>query len=428
MEERFLDVTDLAAVRARGLQAVPASAAWDRPSDPEPLRHRIHGYPAKFPAFLTSNALAYARREGLEVQRLGDIFCGCGTVAFEARREGLSFWGCDINPVATLIARTKSARVDPVAFAPLARQCVSRARRYTYGVQLSATASARLAKWFTPNTYVDLARLLRAIDALTADDTWRNDALRCAFSAILKSCSRWKVRAIKPTLDPSKPERDVFATFLEQCDLMARAFAQSSDLPGDAPAIHRADVLSIDAPAVPLDLIVTSPPYVTSYEYADLHQLSALWLGYADDHRTLRARSIGSAQHDLDFRRTYRELNEVGVRTVFALFNEDRVAARAVAQFFLDMQKVAERCREFLRPGGAAVFVIGNTRYGNVGIDNASHLTEALLSAGFSRVRATRRRISNKAATPYRDPGGRFTRTRTSRPVYAEEYVLIAHA
>ena len=27
-----------------------------------------------------------------------------------------------------------------------------------------------------------------------------------------------------------------------------------------------------------VDLIVTSPPYVTSYEYADLHQLSSLWL------------------------------------------------------------------------------------------------------------------------------------------------------
>ena len=28
-----------------------------------------------------------------------------------------------------------------------------------------------------------------------------------------------------------------------------------------------------------IDLIITSPPYVTSYEYADLHQLSLLWFG-----------------------------------------------------------------------------------------------------------------------------------------------------
>lgn len=42
------------------------------------------------------------------------------------------------------------------------------------------------------------------------------------------------------------------------------------------------------------DLIITSPPYVTSYEYADLHQLSSLWLGYTEDYRDLRKGSIGS--------------------------------------------------------------------------------------------------------------------------------------
>ena len=38
-----------------------------------------------------------------------------------------------------------------------------------------------------------------------------------------------------------------------------------------------------DARAVPcqndsVNLVLTSPPYVTSYEYADLHQLALLWL------------------------------------------------------------------------------------------------------------------------------------------------------
>ena len=33
---------------------------------------------------------------------------------------------------------------------------------------------------------------------------------------------------------------------------------------------------NVEPPIV--DMIITSPPYVTSYEYADLHQLSSLWL------------------------------------------------------------------------------------------------------------------------------------------------------
>ena len=45
-------------------------------------------------------------------------------------------------------------------------------------------------------------------------------------------------------------------------------------------------------------LIVTSPPYVTSYEYADLHQLTAIWLGYADSLSEFRSKFIGSIQKD----------------------------------------------------------------------------------------------------------------------------------
>ena len=81
---------------------------WNKSSEPELKVHRIHAYPAKFPAFIATKAFQFAEEEGVRVRTVGDGFCGCGTVAFEARRGGIDFWGCDINPVATLIARTKS--------------------------------------------------------------------------------------------------------------------------------------------------------------------------------------------------------------------------------------------------------------------------------------------------------------------------------
>ncbi|ANB18798.1 DNA methylase N-4/N-6 domain-containing protein [Dokdonella koreensis DS-123] len=251
----------------------------------------------------------------------------------------------------------------------------------------------------------------------------------CAFSAILKSCSRWQQRAIKPALDPDKMPQDVRKAFLEQVELMAQAFDEAGDAaaPGPMPDIWHANVLTVTAPAQPVDLIVTSPPYVTSYEYADLHQLSSLWLGYAQDYRELRIGSIGSSQHALNFRRGHAALNHIGRQIVFTLYSQDSAAAEAVANYFLDMQRVAERCLEFLSTKGMAMFVIGNTYYRGVEIDNAAHLTEALLQAGFRSVRAARRRISNKCATPYRDGVGRYTRSRTPRPLYAEEFVLIAH-
>src|SRR3546814_9151275 len=68
---------------------------------------------------------------------------------------------------------------------------------------------------------------------------------------------------------------------------MAQAFDEAGAASGPPPDIRYANVLPVARPRQSLDLIVTIPPYDTSYEYADLHQLSSLWLGYAQHHRGL---------------------------------------------------------------------------------------------------------------------------------------------
>lgn len=427
MDERFLTIRSAREASRRRVIDAPASAAWDLPDLAEPKIHRIHGYPAKFPAFLTTRALEYARRQGLRPQRVADVFCGCGTVAFEARRAGLDFWGCDVNPVATLIARTKSGRFSSSRIRQYCEDILAAMPQSDGDPGLSDTAVARLNAWFAPQQFANLARLRNAIQtAVPAKSAYRS-VLLCAFSAILKGCSQWRQRAIKPAFDRFKLPDNVAEAFRTRCATIADAFNEPHAGKATQVEIHLADILTVKPPCDLIDLIVTSPPYVTSYEYADLHQLSSLWLGYADDYRDLRKGSIGSSKHDLNFNRSFNQLNRVANQVVFSLFNEDRQAARAVANYYLDMQAVARRCYEFLSPQGAAVFVIGNTKYCGVEIDNASHLAESLFDAGFQRVRVTRRQISNKAATPFRTESGRFSRDATSNQIYSHEFILIAH-
>lgn len=427
MDEQFLDMVSAEDVSRLRVVNAPASSSWDFPAIPEPRIHRIHSYPAKFPAFLTSKALSYAGKAGLETKSIADIFCGCGTVAYEARKAGVDFWGCDVNPVATLIAKTKSGKYNPARVQRYAGLILQNFSSESINVDLAEIAIVRLREWFEPDQFNDLARLLNSIKKTVPARSRYREVFLCAFSAILKRCSQWRQRSIKPSLDRSKKPASVKRAFESQCSFMVDAFKQSGLELGTKQEIKLADVLAVNEPKVPIDLIVTSPPYVTSYEYADLHQLSSLWLGFASDHRDLRIGSIGSAQHNLNLGRKVNQLNLVGTQVVFALYNEDRRAARAVANYYLDMQDVAVRCRQFISDKGIAVFVIGNTRYRGVEIDNASHLTEALLHAGFGKVRITRRQISNKAATPFRSNLGRFSRTETSTQIYAHEYVLIAH-
>ncbi|WP_421416815.1 hypothetical protein [Agrobacterium tumefaciens] len=421
----MLEVADAETVAQQRLFHAPASGAWDVPDEVEAKIHRIHPYPAKFPAFITTKALSFAREAGLDVRRVADVFCGCGTVAQEASQLGLEFWGCDINPVATLIASVKGSRHDPAEVRHGLMRVLELLPAALDTRPFSPAAVERLSYWYNADQLSDLIRLLNAIEEVAPEGEKLRPVLHCAFSAILKSTSQWRQRSTKPAFDEHKRPGNVKRAFQRQCEFMASAWEELVRSSDATPQIRCESVLTTAGPEEAVDLIITSPPYVTSYEYADLHQLSALWLGYADDYRSLRKGSVGSSHHKRDFRQEFSRLNRIGFQTVFSLYNHDEPAARAVANYFLDMQMVARRCVEFLRPGGMAVFVIGDTEYRGVPIDNAAHLAESLFDAGFETVKAARRRISNKRHTPFRKGDGRFSGREDIKKTYAEELILI---
>ncbi len=89
------------------------------------------------------------------------------------------------------------------------------------------------------------------------------------------------------------------------------------------------------------------------------------------------------------------------------------------------MQSFAQKTYKMLNNRVMALFVIGNTEYKGVRIDNAKHLAKSLKDAGFSEVLATKRKISKKILTPYRDKKGMFTTNASGRKVYSEEFILI---
>ena len=421
----YIEVADTRAVSLSRWTGVPQSSFWSRGCDRESRRHRIHAYPAKFPSFIASKAFAVAKQKGTRVRRVADVFCGCGTVAYEARREGYDFWGCDINPVATLIARTKGGQFKISILNCYFAAILAAFDAGCDSIVLDEVASTRISYWYDDDRKSDLARLLFAIRETVSAKSKYRDFFACGFSNILKSTSRCLTKSIKPQIDPHKTPAPVRAAYIAQIKNMLKAFSGPECFDDSPSKIITGNVLDGELPNN-IDLIITSPPYVTSYEYADLHQLSSLWLGFATDYRTLREGSIGSSQHSLDFNREIKRLNSTGGRVVFSLFDKDRSIARAVANYYLDMQHVAKRCKRMLGKDGLALFVIGDTEYKGVKVENALHLTEALLTAGFSRVKVTKRAVSGKILTPYRTVQGRFTRSSDGRSVYSEEFVLIA--
>ena len=188
-----------------------------------------------------------------------------------------------------------------------------------------------------------------------------------------------------------------------------------------------ANILEIKIEKPQVELLITSPPYATSYEYADLHQLSLLWLGYGRDYRTFRKGSIGSvSNYDTNCANDVMTLPETARDIVLQLYACDKGKAKSVAKYFRHLGIMALQCYRLIKEGGMGAFVIGNTQYHGINVLNDVVMRDALQAAGFERIDHIQRKISQKLCTPNRNAKGQFSREPSDLTIYQYESVLFA--
>ncbi len=401
---------------------------WNNPLTKELGMHKIHLYPAKFPSFLISKSLEYADKNNIKINTIGDIFCGCGTTALEAKRNQKNFWGCDINPVATLIAKVKSEKYDCSELETHYNKIIERYEKLNYKTPKKILEKERIVYWFKLSQIDNLYKLLRIIKKEVPNGIYQ-DFFLVAFSNILKGASRWLTKSIKPTIDKNKEIRDVKKLFDKQFALMLKAVKETNGIVKSTTTttttIVNKNFLEVPVDKPFLDMLMTSPPYVTSYEYADLHQLSTLWLGFANDFRSLRKGTIGSVYHKSIKDEDIQKLNEVGLNIYEQLVKAKKSKAKSAAKYFIDMKNTVDKTYLMIKPGGLAIFVIGNTKHKGVYIDNAKFMIKCMTDKGFTNIDVYKRRISSKMLASYRDKTGKFSSDKRHREVYSYEFIVI---
>jgi methylase of polypeptide subunit release factors len=400
--------------------------SWNDYSKKELKMHQIHVYPAKFPSFIVTRAIKYVERKKTDLKIIGDVFCGCGTTALEAKLNGKDFWGCDINPVATLIAKTKSNKFKTSILRKYFEIVINK-YRFSAVVPNDIANNERINYWFEKQRIGELYGLLKSINENVAKGKYR-DFFLVAFSNILKSTSLWLTKSIKPQKDNTKITKDVLPAFRRQFQQMLKATEEiNAQISRDVKcSIHNKNLLKITTKAPFLDLLISSPPYVTSYEYADLHQLSTLWLGFTKDYRLLRNGTIGSVYHADLHQNDKENLNSVGKNIYEKLLKTRTKNKKSILKYFLDMEATIKKCQTLVKDDGYVAFVIGNTKYKGVYIDNAQYLAQCLIDNNFTDIEVKKRKITSKILTPYRDKKGKFSTNKKHRKVYSHEYILIA--
>jgi DNA modification methylase len=397
--------------------------------------HGYHRYPAKFIPQLVARLLSDFSAEG---DLFVDPFMGSGTTLVEAKLNRRPSVGVDINPVAFLVAKAKVTPIEPTRLenaVALLKSVLngeqSSLLRLSPSVPRRSPSSSRLDYWFPPETKRELVRLHQTIESLPDEDL--RTFFRCAFSHILKPCSWWLNRSIKPVRDLTKRLPSPIATFFRhvhfmvsgnQCFWNLLRARKATDVPAEP---YCADARQLPLPDASAQLIVTSPPYVTSYEYADMHQLTALWYGdewgVASD-KEFRRRFIGTAACN---GKPVNMGSQIAQHIVEALQERHPKKAQEVAVYFTEMRECFLEIWRVLKRGGYACIVIGNTRLCGVEILNAQVFVEQMLALGFELHRVILREIPSKILPRTRDQKtGKFTKATSADFIaYPHEFILI---
>ncbi len=451
--------------------------------------HGYHRYPAKFIPQLTRKLIdLYSQRGDL----IADQFLGSGTTGVEALRAGRRFFGSDISPVAVLISQAKCLPILPSELDAAWKLLNSQmngvpivTKRHLTDVEISAieaidiahaapTSDERFKYWFPEAHKNALEQILNAITDV------ENPAVRtfflCAFSNTLRGCSIWLSGSTKAQKDLKKILADPADAFRWQAGGMLwrnKLYWQELEKaeldPPNAASRHALAVA--DARCLPLadasvDLLLTSPPYSTCYEYAELHQLTRLWFerhdlisvenstqhvyigskGVSGRNRasilaaniTIPLSAVAAGTTSTPAIMPNPSTGSTKANTAIAMLSmkangptskKETVSreVRALRYYFEDMLKAITEAARVVAPGKCMVLVIGDTKKRGITIPTSDALTEMACKAGFDLERKIVREIPVRILTTTRDQTtGRFSSTAASdAKAYPEEDILI---
>jgi hypothetical protein len=364
---------------------------------------------------------------------------GCGTTVVTALSRGLKASGTDINKVAYLITKVKATPIQPKYLEKAVKRFLLKLEPLKYHNTLFKESVEppipnrhieRINYWFIDDSKIKLEKILRIINR--EEDERIRDFLLIAFSHILKNCSIWMQGSTKPTRDFSKTPANPFEAIKRHLKRMLRG---NEDFWKVVPEFMREDInayLNIkigDAKNQPVpdqsvDLIVSSSPYVTSYEYADLHQLSTIWLDLANDLTEYKKGFIGTSYKKYENKKLRSNL---AMDIVNKMFEKSPKKAKETEAFFIDMEEVFDESFRILKHGGRCCYVIGNTRLKGVDILNAEVFAESLQYSSFTLDRIIKREIPLKILPQKRDEKtGRFANNHDANSeAYPTEYIVI---
>ena len=373
--------------------------------------HRWFTYPAGYSYKLVDAKIAqYSLTGGSTV---ADPFLGTGTTSIAAKMAGVNSVGIEAHSFVHWVAQTKMfLNHDLADLSASVRAAIERADELTGRSEWSDVWPPLVYKCFTEDNLMRLAALRQAISESDVEPHIR-DFMKLALTSTLRVVTT--AGAGWPYIAPSKyhakkVERHAVVEFEARCDLMLSDLQQiqSIGVPYSSHEVILGDARKFASYAEPetIDLIVTSPPYLNNYDYADRTRLETYFWGYheswADITREVRDHLVMAATTQVRMssmsdviqlpgirkvdERLHAELIEITgrLREMRSVKSGRKTYDYMVAGYFEDMLQVLIGARDVLKPGGHFALVLGDSAPYGVHVPTEEIVGRLALAVGFA--------------------------------------------
>ena len=325
----------------------------------------LHPYPARFIEELPRQLIAsLGCPDGTVVL---DPFCGSGTTLVEAQRAGFESVGVDLNPIACLISRVKTGKLED-CFLERAKQIAEIAEERYLNNYVDIPEIPNLDHWFKTDVQKALSAIMSEISAADINEATKS-AMLFSLSSIIVRVSNQESDTRYAAVEKRVVAQDVFKSFYAACKKLAIAKQEITfDTAAEVIESNILDV-SYDTIGKKVGLVITSPPYPNAYEYWLYHKYRMWWLGY--DPISVRTYEIGARPH-------YQKKN-----------------GQTEHDFEKQMSQVFSLFDKTLIKGGHICIVIGRSIIKGREIDNAEMMTKIAKDHGYTPIAKIPREIAS---------------------------------
>lgn len=374
----------------------------------------LHPYPA---TMLPQIGIEILRELGLTYGTMLDPYCGSGS-SFAAALEFDfdAFAGCDLNPLALLICRTK--------FTPVSMLLIRKWQDY-FNTLLFLNAMIDYDEphitngsyWFEPEIFKQLAQLKAEIDQI--DDLNVRQLFYVPLGETIRHCSYTRNNEFKlyRIADITHFSVNVLSVFLKT---LARVIKDYSNYYLPKLGSHKIQFTDnfTSLSHQTYDTVLTSPPYgdsKTTVAYGQFSMFANEWLGMSAA-RQLDNRLMGG--------RTKHALYSEGViqPAIAAIYRKSEKRALEVSSFYFDLAHSIREVAQCVKRNGTAIYVVGNRTVKQVELPTDQFIAEQFEQHGFRHLLTYVRRLSNKVMPARNSPTNRSGETVKTM---SHEYIVV---